>query len=351
MRVAFLTRDFSTDPVTGVPIPNGCAYYRCALPMSVLGPHEAKMGLPAWLPERGFGIVTGPAQAEFGFPVVVLKLLMGREIPHQILGAQAIGQKVIIDVDDHYDALDDANIAKHATDPTRSRTWNRDNYRDSILLADMITVTTPTLAEHYDQWHDNVLLIRNGIHPDMFQQRRQQSKPVIGWAGAIPWRSNDLDQLRWLPEFLHDHDLMFHHSGVLDEDDTVATRLGIPPERFTFTPMLPLNLYPQNLLHFDIGLVPLAPIPFNEAKSTIKGLEYAAAGIPFVASATSEYERLAQHGIGRVARKRTQWIAHLVTLLDRQVRRQEAAIQRERLATHTILARAQQWRSAVESLV
>jgi hypothetical protein len=39
-----------------------------------------------------------------------------------------------------------------------------------------------------------------------------------------------------------------------------------------------------------VGLVPLTRGPFNEAKSYLKGLEYAAAGIPFIATPTEEYQ-------------------------------------------------------------
>jgi glycosyltransferase involved in cell wall biosynthesis len=53
---------------------------------------------------------------------------------------------------------------------------------------------------------------------------------------------------------------------------------------------------------FDIGIAPLDDIVFNHAKSWLKGLEYAALGIPFVASDLPEYVRLEkQHGIGVTA--------------------------------------------------
>jgi hypothetical protein len=70
----------------------------------------------------------------------------------------------------------------------------------------------------------------------------------------------------------------------------------------------------------DIGIVPLHPSPFNEAKSNLKGLEYALSGIPFVASSTQEYRDLADAGAGRVAKNNKEWLKHLKQLLDPEVR-------------------------------
>jgi hypothetical protein len=100
------------------------------------------------------------------------------------------------------------------------------------------------------------------------------------------------------------------------------------------------------MLHFDIGIVPLNDIPFNEAKSNIKGLEYAAAGIPFVAGPTSEYKVLAADGVGRVASSDTEWVKNVTDLLDYSVRKRESALSRKKvLSDWSIQARAAEWQS------
>jgi hypothetical protein len=82
-----------------------------------------------------------------------------------------------------------------------------------------------------------------------------------------------------------------------------ADQSGIDPKRLKTLPMQPMNRY-HLMFQMDIGLVPLNDIPFNRAKSFIKGLEYTASGIPFVAQGTGEYELLATDGVGRVATHR-----------------------------------------------
>jgi hypothetical protein len=98
------------------------------------------------------------------------------------------------------------------------------------------------------------------------------------------------------------------------------------------------------MLTFDIGLVPLTDITFNHAKSFLKGIEYAAGNIPFVASALPEYQILAKSGVGRVAGSADDWVKHLTELLDYRTRKIEAAVQRQTvLRDHSIRARASEW--------
>lgn len=160
----------------------------------------------------------------------------------------------------------------------------------------------------------------------------------------MKWRSNDLDGLNeWLPDFLEEHDLMFHHAGHMEDAPDFQKEVGVPAGRMMKSRMMPLHRYAE-MLTFDIGCVFLSEIDFNRAKSTIKGLEYAASNIPFVAQALPEYERLAGLGVGRVARTGDEWRKHLTELLDYKTRKREAAIQRNLVVKdHSIHARAPEW--------
>jgi hypothetical protein len=84
----------------------------------------------------------------------------------------------------------------------------------------------------------------------------------------------------------------------------------------------------------DIGIVPLRDTPFNRAKSAIKGLEYAAAGVPFIAQNLDSYASLRNDlGVGRIAKRPTDWIRHIKELLDVDIRREEAARNRLQIAS------------------
>lgn len=342
-RVAFITYDFMRE--NGILFPAGCAYYRCALPRAATGV-PSRFGLPAWIARLGFGVRVSDVEAEFGFDTVVLKLMMDRWLPEQIRVAQELGQRVIVDVDDFYDGIDKSNHANRTTDPSYNPSSNREHYRDIVLAADVVTVTTPFLQQYYqDLGASDVRVIRNGINAQQFQKRKHRSfKPVLGWAGAIRWRSNDVETAApWLGDFLEDHGLMFHHAGHMDDTTPFAKAARVPWRHMMISGMQPMYAY-QTMLDFDIGLVLLSDIPFNHAKSAIKGLEYAASNIPFVAQATPEYVRLAEQGVGRVASTPDEWVAHLTDLLNYRTRKVEAAHARSRvLAEHTVDARAGEW--------
>jgi hypothetical protein len=343
MRIGFVAEDFLLD--NGILRPSGCSYYRCLLPMNTLKGLRTAFGPPAFTAEHGYGVRTAKDKAEFGFDVIVMKMLMSRWVPKQIKQAQELGQIVVVDVDDYYPGIHDSNRAYAVTDPEKNKISNRDHYHSVIMAADWVTVSTPFLRDYYLQFRDNVVMVRNGINPDQFTKRDVRNrKPVLGWAGSIAWRSNDVQTtVPWLGEFLEEHDLMFHHAGDMPDAPKFAELSGIDPDRIITSLMKPLHRY-HEMLDFDIGVVLLSEIDFNRAKSTIKGLEYAASNIPFVAQGLPEYELLSQQGVGRVAYTAEGWKAQLTDLLDYKTRKREAATQRNLvIKDHSIQARAHEW--------
>lgn len=347
IRVAYLSNEWTRLPNEGL-IPGGCTYYRCFLPMHAAR-FDGAMGRPAWTSQYGFGVNEGSDKATFGYSVVVLKQIMDRWLPHQIEVAQALGQKIIVDVDDFYHDLHPANNAYKTTDPEVNKVRNRDIYEQIIRSADMLIVSTPELMNFYGGWNKNVRMIRNSVYPSQFTKREvTREKPVIGWVGALGYRSGDIETLRtWLPDFLEDNDLIFQHSGHVPSHGDFAEQSGINPERLRTLPMQPMNRY-HLLFQMDIGLVPLNDIPFNRAKSFIKGLEYAASGIPFVAQALPEYEKLWEDGVGLVAVSPEDWVEKVGSLLDYKTRKRAAgANYAMMLKHHTITQREDEWRQVI----
>jgi len=347
MATAFITNDYSGKfPYM---VPGGCAYYRCLLPMSVAGV-KGRMGLPAWDANQGFGVKETENTGIFGFTTVVLKLIMNRWTPKQIELAQKLGQKIIVDVDDYHEALTPANAAYNATDPEKNKVANRDFYQQVIEAADMVTVSTPFLYDIYSQQRNNVYMIRNGVSMRQFERRKQTSqKPVFGWTGATNYRNNDLEQLReWLPDFLEEHDLYFHHAGHQDKTPLFAEVTGIATRRVMTSPLTHINDYASGF-KFDVGIVPLNDIPFNHAKSNIKGLEYMAAGIPFIASDLPEYRVLHETGVGVLATTADEWKEAASRFLDYKTRKQASAIGWSIVNKDwSIEARAKEWNEVLD---
>ena len=349
--VAFANMSFAPD--TWPLEPDGVAYYRSVLPASVIE-GRVNVGPPAWTGADGFGVVTGPNTASFYYDTVVLKGLHSRGIPHQMKIAQDLGQRLIVDVDDLYDDLPDWHPAAPTWDPTKAKVTNKEYFIQTLMQADAVTVSTDYLLSRYSQMRDNVFLIRNSINLDVMHQREASgtNRPVIGWVGQVVKRPMDIESLRWwLPEFLESNDLAFHHSG---DDGAIATRsfaetAGFDPNRATTIPGQAIEFYFKKSFCFDIGIVPLVDEPFNRAKSFLKGLEYAASGIPFVAQALPEYQFLSNMGIGRVANSPDEWVEQMTALLNPRVRKAEAASNLAGVKRHfTIAARADEWRAVLQ---
>lgn len=347
MKIAFLTRDIHGIP----PVPGGCAFYRCYLPMHALAAagHRVSMGFPVYDPIRGYGVRENNGYGLFGFDTIVLKLIMDKPAAAQMrLAKNNAGQRFIVDVDDFYQGLTEANKAYSLTDPEQNPWTNRSHYEAVIAEADIVTVSTPFLLDYYRDIHPDVRLVRNGVNGLMFDEVNQHDKPVIGWAGATNFRNNDLEQLRdWLPEFLEEHDLMIHHAGATDDAPSFSDVTGVNPDRLRTSPLVPITEYAAGF-QFDIGIVPLSDIPFNHAKSNIKGLEYAASGIPFVASDSPEYRVLHDNGVGMLANDTVSWVSNMKTLLPRAQRLAESRrIRNIVLREWSIEARATDWVRAI----
>lgn len=345
MTTAFLTNDFVSTG-TGLMVPGGCAYYRCYLPATTIGGH---LGRPTYDPHRGFGLRETKHTGMFGFDTVSLKLIMDKWTPTFMSNAKRIGQRFVVDIDDHYEGLTEANIAHAITDPEKNKRTNREHYKRVIDTADLLTVSTPFLLDWHSRDHDNVVMVRNGIDTALYTPHKHLNrKPVIGWAGVTAFRNNDLEQLnKWLPDFLKEHDLQFMHAGADPTYPDITTHLNIPDERVIRIPTVTIDRYPS-MLQFDIGLVPLNDIPFNHAKSNIKGLEYAAAGIPFIASDLPEYRLLHETGAGLIARTADDWHQHATNLLDFDYRKRVAKQGRDTVSQHwTIQHRAHEWQAAL----
>jgi len=319
--------------------------------------YETGLGFPGFNEKYGFGVLIPNDKAVHGWNVVVLKLIMLERITEQIPKAQALGQKIVIDLDDHMEGLEKSNLAYHMTSPDKNQKNNREHYLKSIGQADALITSTPFLKEFYEKKHPGkpVFLVRNGIDIErwIFKKSTGGKNPKFGWVGATPWRSGDLQTLKpGFGEFLDKRNIGFHHSGHIIKAASVKDQLGIPDRLFSSEPMQPMNNVPKLYRGMDIGIVPLRDVPFNHAKSFIKGLEYGASGVPFIAQALPEYELLADTGVGRVAKNMDEWLYHAEELLDPRVRHKERIKNLENIRKyHTMEQRRSDWDKVMQEIL
>ena len=332
LSVGFISQDWSRSG--GVLYPNGCTWYRCVHPATIIDKFGG-MSHVGWLSIVGgrVGIKVEPpiydkSEIYSGHKILVFKLPMHVANIQAVEMSKSLGVKVVVDIDDWFDNLPDTNRAKQKTDPETNKENSRDVYFKIIEMADALICSTLFLYNFYKNKHPNkpIFMVRNSIDMKRWQPRKvRRALPVIGWVGGTPWRAQDLEQLSpFFDKYLKIRKNNFHHAGHMPDALGASQLLQITSKKTTVEPMKPITQLPEMFKNIDIGIVPLNNVEFSHAKSYLKGLEYVAAGVPFVASWSPEYQLLADAGVGRIAKTEKEWINHLDELQEYAVREDES---------------------------
>lgn len=292
-------------------MPNASGWYRCYLPTNELVKNNYMVGMstPSFSYDSGYAMVTSDKKIIDRLDIVVLKLISLKQFIDYTKRALEIGQKIVVDIDDYKE--DDIS-------------------QDKIIeVSSAIITSTPFLKSFYENKYPNipVFLVRNGIDLNIFNvnQVNYDTTPTFGWVGGTPHRVKDLNELNpFFGEFIKNNNYRFHHSGDIDNAPSASELIGLTNGIVTSEPKVSISLYPKLFKNIDIGLVPLTKNLTNSGKSFIRGLEFSASGIPFIASPSPEYRYLAECGVGRVANSPEEWIRHAEELVDPKIRKNEA---------------------------
>jgi glycosyltransferase involved in cell wall biosynthesis len=321
LKIGFASTDWSKSIFTKEgPSPGGANYVRIQQNRPYLGINSVT-GLLVYNKDKGFGIIDWFQNTHYDCKIIVLQRLMFADLVNKIVDRHKYGQIIINDIDDWYWGLHEENHAYKLTHPDHNKEENTDHYRNIIQQSDGVTVSTPFLYDKMvkDFGCKNVQIIENCVTVQNFKYRYANlKKPIVGWVGSTSHRSGDLEILQGV---LKPNQYKIHHSGHVNGAAWFADKVGLPRDKVMKTPMHNPIEYAKHSFCFDVGLAPLNDVPFNHAKSWIKAIEYAAAGIPFIASNLSEYKRLNQtYGLGHLASTPEEWQSHLNELLNTQKR-------------------------------
>lgn len=278
-----------------------------------------------------------------GADVVVFQRILAHERFETMLAVQAAGAAVVVEVDDDFHAIHPRNPAWKDTSPIHQQKHNRHWLKRACLEADLVTCTTPALAERYAP-HGRVVVVPNCI-PERYLaiQHPANEPPLVGWSGSVATHPGDLGVTGGVMQSVLDETGARFH--VIGTGEGVARDLGLT-EQPSRSGWVPLDDYPTEFARLDVGLVPLKPSAFNEAKSWLKGLEMAALGVPFVASNTTPYRALSELGAGLLADTPGDW-ARSVRMLVKH-RDEEIEQGRELACRYTIEGNAWRWVEAWE---
>jgi hypothetical protein len=186
-----------------------------------------------------------------------------------------------------------------------------------LKLCDLVTTTGSELAGRLRRLGGNARVVENYVEAGFVRDRQVGGDGVtVGWVAAAEHRGDlkDLRLRRTLEAVLEQQP---HVSLV-----SVGIDLGLASDRYTHIRRVPFPELPDTIAHFDVALAPIADVSFNRVRSNIKVKEYAACGVPWLASPIGPYAELGEREGGRLVAD-DRWFEELDALVrgDRARRR------------------------------
>lgn len=321
-----------------------CGHYRCLLPGAALESEGHTVAADEVLSLERYAacdVLVGQRVAKPG-PTTVWQALAREE---------GRDQRLVYELDDDVFALCD-----EPSNPNSS-VWPLlvGNVRANLACADVVTVSTETLAEVVSA-HTSapVHVVPNAVPQSLLDSALEpRVRPTtLGWSGSAThdgdWSADGT--ARAVAQWLNAHGTRWRLATFGGCPEPLAQAFAGYRNAF-WDPRdgAPLEQYYALLrTTFDIGLAPLARTAFNAAKSDLRVLELAALGIPWVASDFGPYARTSEARGGLRVRTRRDWWAQLSWVADHPNAQQRLRTEgRAWAATRTIDKVLPLWRTAL----
>ncbi len=260
----------------------------------------------------------------------------GRQMWDRIAGACAR----VYEIDDDLLHVDPSGLPALCDERVAS------SVRYLLASSEMVTVSTPYLAEQYSAFNRNVVVLPNCVDARLLNHQRPRREAVtVGYQGGQSHLADMCAVQEPLTRFFEGHrDVDMHFIGPdwspMIRHDSLWT--GWAEDIWEY----------YNAVDFDIAIAPLADIPFNYSKSFLKALDAAALGIPVVATDLPPYSgfvRDGETGFLVPPGRPDLWVRRLHELAsDEAMRAEMGAKAREVAAQYTIQGNWKLWESAYE---
>lgn len=271
----------------------GCGHYR------VIQPFKA---------QQAKALLDGTLSLSFMSPVDLQRydpdvVIMQRQfMPEQLVAMQRIQRFSrafkVYELDDFLPA-----IPLHSAYREHMPRDVRKSMRLALRMVDRFVVSTPALADACSGWHERIHVVENRLPVSWWKnlqgQRRQSTRPRVGWAGGIGHHGDLLLIADVVKELASQVDWVFF--GMCPEK--------LRPYISEFHPGVEIEAYPAALaaLNLDLALAPLEQNLFNECKSSLRLLEYGACGFPVICSDVGSYR--GELPVTRVRNRTRDWLA------------------------------------------
>jgi Glycosyl transferases group 1 len=191
---------------------------------------------------------------------------------------------------------------------------------EHVGRVDLVTTPSDHLADRFEAAGARNVHVVDNYLPGAFSRVVPQGHDgfVIGWHAGRE-HLVDVDELG-LVETL-ERVLDAHPDARVE---TINIDLQMRHPRYRHEEALAIEQLTHRLADFDLGLVPLADIPFNHGRSNVKAREYAAAGVPWLASPVGSYAQLGGEEGGRLVED-DEWFEAIDTMIRSRRERSKQA--------------------------
>jgi hypothetical protein len=265
-------------------------WYRGIGPMLALGERGHNI-CQVWTPEGG---IRGERAA--GYDVLHVYRAHEDDVLQIVRAAKQAGMTIVYDNDDDMRAVPRNNkSARDYTGFAGDRALRQ--IKRLVQMADLAIASSRPIGERFSEYGaEHVQVIENYV-PDA---ALAATAPPNGDTVHVGWLAGnehhvDMERLPLRDQFVR---LLDAYPQLVIE--TVGVSMGIPHERYRNDPHVDFFSLPPKLAQWDVGMAPIADIPFNHARSNIKVKEYAALGRAWLASPVGPYAKLGEREGGRL---------------------------------------------------
>ncbi len=304
---------------------SACGYYRISLPLDAVafyGKHDIQTSY-GWNEEA------------LKYPIIIGQRI-GKEGAMKVWRRLRPGRRLIFEIDDDVFNIDPMNVFSSV----EHKPEVLDSIEQAMTTAHTVTVSTSVLAEIARRYNPDVHVLPNCIDGKLLDvERPKRERLTIGWAGGTSHFTDWEVSAKHIGKFMQRNPkLDFHVIGT----NFAGRTFGMNVRNTQWISHVWKYYY---AIDFDIGIAPLAPIEFNRSKSHIKALEYAALGIPVVATDMEPYRDFVVHGeTGYLVKHDYEWGRYLKLLTDDEDLRKEMGKKAKDLAADwTIQRRWKDW--------
>jgi glycosyltransferase involved in cell wall biosynthesis len=206
------------------------------------------------------------------------------------------GVAVVWDNDDHRTVLPNGDPDDPIADGLQAQRLAA-AIRGMVRTAHVATAPTTELAESLEQTGATAVRVLDNCLPPTFV-RPERVMPhqgvIVGWV-ATDGHARDFEKLQ-IRETIER--LLARHAHLTVR--AVGLDVGVQSNRYEYAPWVVYGTLPEALANMDIVIAPLASTEVNHARSAVKLKEYAATGVPWLASPIGPYAGMGEAQGGRL---------------------------------------------------